>query len=123
MRRREFLGLGVVATLGMVAAVPVMAQSLGDVGRLLQDQVAPRPNPGYPPPDRNRDAYEQGRRDQEEQARRERDARRDDHYRDQDDRRRNEDARRYERDSDRQRAERERELAEERRAREQPGRY
>ena len=60
------LGLGL-----LIGAAPAMAQNLNDIGRQLQNQLLPQSNGG----DRDRAAYEQGRRDQDEQARRERDAR------------------------------------------------
>ncbi len=123
-----------------IAAGPVRAQSLNDVGRLLQDQVLggrPAQNP-----DAERQAYEQGRRDAEDARRRDQyqrqNAGRDDHRHDedarrranddrrrfdQDDRQRADDAARRQRDMDRQRADQQRAWADEQRARTQSGRY
>ncbi len=119
---------GMMVSLGQV--LPAAAQNLNDVGRLLQDQVlGTRPNQT---PEREREAYEQGRRDAErqrqEQALRERDQRRDPgrEYgrRDDDgrDRGRYDQTDRRERDLERERAERQRAYNDESRNR-QPGRY
>ena len=120
--------LGVMVSLGQVA--PAMAQNLNDVGRLLQDQVlGGRPNQS---PEREREAYEQGRRDAErqrqEQAMREREQRREPgrEYGRRDDERRDrgryEATDRRERDLERERAERQRAYNDDQRYR-QPGRY
>jgi len=107
----------VAAIVGLMAAGPAVAQNLNDIGRALTDQLIPRQQQQ---PNRDTNAYEQGRRDQQEQSRREQDARRsDDRYREDDRRRGYEDKRRS--DYDRERAERERALAEDQRAR--SGRY
>jgi len=94
-------GILVAAAVGAMMTGPAAAQSLNDVGRLLQQQIAP----GQQQPsqqDRDRAIYEQGRRDQEqsrredmrhgEEAGRGRDDRRED------DRRRAEDRDRLDRD-------------------------
>ena len=116
----------VAAAIGLVLAGPAVAQGLGDVGRLLQEQVLPRQGPDpRQQQERDRAIYEQGRRDedarrQEQRQRREADrdgdrrfeGRRDDRrgeVRRDDDRReegRRDDGRR--RDEDRFRAEQER---------------
>ncbi len=80
-----------VAALGLclgAGLAPVRAQNLGDVGRQLKDQLLPGQNQSQ---DRDRNAYEQGRRDQEEQARRQRDSARGSDSRGYDDRRRADD--------------------------------
>lgn len=60
----------VAAAVGLVLAGPAVAQGLGEVGRLLQDQVLPRQGPDpRQQQERDRGIYEQGRRDEE--ARRE----------------------------------------------------
>lgn len=123
----------VVAALGMGLAQPAAAQTLNDVGRLLQNQVLGNPAN----PDRERNAYEQGRRDQE-QARRAEEHRRQEA-------RQAEEARRWResqqhqrgqghdrpvwtegerhRQLDRQRAERQHRWADERRARTESGQH
>ena len=78
------LGLGLGLGYG---AAPAAAQSLGDVGRQLKDQLLPGQNQSQV---RDRNAYEQGRRDQEEQTRRQRES-----ARGNDDRRGNYDDRRH----------------------------
>ena len=121
-----------VVAIGVVLAVPAAAQSLGDVGRLLQEQVIPRQGPDPRQQERDRAIYEQGRRDSEERQREEhrrRDAERGgDHRRYEDQRRdergdvrRSEEGDRFRRDQDRRRADEERARAEEQRAR--TGRY
>ncbi len=116
----------VAAAISAAVAVPAAAQSLNDVGRLLQRQIAPgqqQPNQQ----DREREIYEQGRRDQEE-TRRDELRRRDEAGRGRDerrgdDRRRAEDRNRLDRNQDRQRTDQRRTYDDDQRTREQPGRY
>jgi hypothetical protein len=83
-----------------VLAAPAAAQNLGDVGRMLQDQVLPRQGPDPRQQERDRAIYEQGRRDAERgnDQRRYDDRRRDEQRRDA---RRGEDSGRYRPDQDR----------------------
>ncbi len=94
----------VAAAMGLVLAGPAMAQGLGDVGRLLQEQVLPRQGPDpRQQQERDRAIYEQGRRD--EDARRQEQRQRREAERDGDRRfegRRNDDRRgEFRRDEDR----------------------
>lgn len=123
------LTAGLVLGLVMVPAImarPAMAQNLNDIGRTLNQLL---PQQQQQDPNRERNAYEQGRRDQEEQLRRERDARRnedrrpgyDDRRRDEgNDRQRAEDSRRRQDEFNRERADRERVQVDDQRNR---GRY
>ena len=101
-------------------AGPAAAQNLGDVGRMLQDQVLPRQAPDPRQQERDRAIYEQGRRDSERGSdqRRYQDRRRDEQR---SDARRREDSDRYRADQDRGRGYGERGREEERPAR--TGRY
>ncbi len=111
------LGLGL-----MVSVTPSKAQNLNDIGRQLQNQLFPQQNN-----DRERTAYDRGRRDQEEQVRRDRDARGYDgdrrrveeerHRYDDSQRQQAEDRQRYDRDAQRERADRQRALSEDERSR------
>ena len=77
-------------------ATPASAQSVGDVGRQLLQNVLPgqqQPPPSY---NRERNAYEQGRVDAERDRRLRAQQRREDNY----DRRRREDVTGYRRDRD-----------------------
>ena len=120
--------------LGLSLAAPAAAQDLGQVGRLLGDQLLPRAPQQQPNQDYERQrAYEQGRRDAEEERRSR--GRRDDAYRDREDdrrrsaegarrardgeRQRSDDASRRDRDYDRQRTDGSRGLADQRRPRRQ----
>ena len=103
------------AVLGILVASPAVAQNLNDIGRALTDQLIPRQQQ----PNRDANAYEQGRRDQEEQNRRERETRRPDERYREDNRRRADDRPRS--DYDRERAERERSSTDDQRGR--SGRY
>lgn len=86
----------------LLGAGAAKAQSLNDLGRVLQDQVLGG-NRQQQDPNRERDAYERGRQDQADQARRNDDRRREpDRRQVEDDRRRNDDQRRG-RDYDQQR--------------------
>ena len=59
-----------VAAIGLALAGPAAAQGLGDVGRLLQQQIQPRQQPDPRQQDeRDRAIYEQGRRDSEDARR------------------------------------------------------
>ncbi len=120
---RKFL---MAAAIGVAVVGPVAAQSLNDVGRLLQKQIAP----GQQEPsqqERDRAIYEQGRRDQEESRREElrrrdeagrgRDDRRDD------DRRRVDERERLDREQGRRRTDQDRRYDDDRRNRDQPSRY
>jgi len=108
------LTAGLVLGLVMVPAImarPAMAQNLNDIGRTLNQLL---PQQQQQDPNRERNAYEQGRRDQEEQLRRERDARRNE------DRRPGYDDRRRDDEFNRERADRERVQVDDQRNR---GRY
>jgi len=90
-----------------VLAGPAAAQNLGDVGRMLQEQVLPRQGPDPRQQERDRAIYEQGRRDAERRS----DQRRyDDRRRDEQrsDARRRDDNGRYRPDQDRRRGDGER---------------
>ncbi len=99
----------VLALLVAGALQPAAAQSLNDVGRVLQDQLlGNRQNPNS-----DRDAYERGRQDQSEANRREDEARRragDDRRRfdNEQQRRRYDDSQQRPREFDRQREDRQR---------------
>ena len=115
---RKFLA---TVAIGAAFAVPAAAQSLNDVGRLLQQQIAP----GQQQPsqqDRDREIYERGRRDQEESRREER-RRREDAGRREDDRRGHDRRRADDRDQRQQRPYQQRTYDDNQRTREQPNRY
>ena len=57
---RDFV---MVAMAAAVLAGPAAAQNIGDVGRMLQDQVLPRQGPDPRQQERDRAIYEQGRRE------------------------------------------------------------
>ncbi len=118
--RKTMRNFVVVAIAVGVLAGPVAAQNIGDVGRMLQEQVLPRQGPDPRQQERDRAIYEQGRRDSERGSdqRRYEDRRRDEQR---GDARRREDSDRYRGDQDRRRADEERARAEEQRAR--TGRY
>ena len=110
---RDFVMVGMAVAM---LAGPAAAQNIGDVGRMLQDQVLPRERPDPRQQERDRAIYEQGRRDSE----RSNDQRR---FRDeqQGGPRRREDNDRYRSDQDRHRLDEERAREDDGRARN--GRY
>lgn len=55
-----------VAAIGVVLSMPASAQNLGDVGRLLQEQIRPRQEPDRRQQEHDQAIYDQGRRDSED---------------------------------------------------------
>ncbi len=121
--------LWMTAAIGMTLAGPAAAQSLDDAGRLLK-RVLPgqqqQPNQGQS--ERDRQIYEQGRRDQEDARRREggiNEGRLDDRRQNErrlDERRRADDRQRYNNDQDRRRSDQNRAYDEDDQPRRQPNR-
>ena len=68
-----------VAAIGVALSAPASAQNLGDVGRLLQEQIRPRQEPDQRQQEHDRAIYDQGRRDAED--RRQDELRRQDEFR------------------------------------------
>lgn len=112
--------LWMTTAISMALAGPAAAQSLDDAGRLLQRVLPGQQQPNQGQSERDRQIYEQGRRDQEEAGRREGNA--DDRSpaeRRADDRRRAEERQRVGRDQDRRRSDQQRTYDEDNQPRQQ----